>query len=608
MSDVTYVVRTKYETDTSQAAAGVDGLSQKFGGLGSVMEGAKGLIDSVASKAFALGKALAVAGAVGGAMAIKTGLVDINANVEQAQIGFATIFNMLGASNSFEGGLGMAKGLIEDIRKDAKDLPGEFGDFVGMAQTLAAPLINAGKGMKEIREYTRQTAIAGAAMGIGFDQASREMAELLEGRAGTHNKLGMRMGITTHTQVKGGTEFNKATADERMALLQELLKKNDAALKAFGNSWGGLTSTLVDNTKQLFGRATLPLFERIKQELARINKAFDSNDGLGAAADLVGKYLVKGFDFAVDKAAWLARHWKAIAFEVKEFGLHLKDALDKALPIAEKIGGFLMNHGGEVATGMMGARIGLGLATNPMVGEIAGAAGTAGGVALGVAAVAAAGALDILSNKAGDMPPKLDAMATKGQQYWEETKNSWKAVWDDIKGVGSDLLEVFRPLIDAIGFDTIYALHELGRAMKWLSAHLKSFTGWLRDQLAKIGLAAGDEDLGATEDDDLGPVREAAMLKERKAAVDHMSDGGKGFAKLLGLDVNSDKFAKLWAEAGAQAAKNHGAGKTNVTVNAPLTVLSDSDPERLAKAVATHVDEKMRNAITSRSLTAFRAF
>lgn len=601
MSDVTYVVRTTYTTDTTQASAGIDGLSRKMGGLGATLEGAKGLIDGVVGKVAALGAAMIGAGVAASAMAIKTGLVDVNANIEEARIGFATIFNMLGASDSFDQGLGVAKDLIEQIRKDAKDLPGEFGDFVSMAQTLAAPLLNAGKGIKEIRDYTRQTAIAGAAMGLPFEQAAREMAELLEGRAGTHNKLGMRMGITTHTLVKpGGAEFNKATADERMALLDKLLSKNDDALKAFGNSWKGLTSTLVDNTKQLFGRATLPLFERIKQELARVNKAFDENDGLGAAADLVGKYLVKGFDYGVAATEWLVRHWKAIAYEVREMGGKFKDALEKALPIAERIGSYLMNHGGDVAGGLLGARIGLGVATSPVVGELAGAAGTAGGVALGVAAVAAAGAIDVLTAKAGDMPPALDKMAMKGQEYWEEVKKSWGEVWDNIVGIGKDLLDVFRPLIDAIGFDLIYLLRELGRAMKWLSANLKAFTGWIRDQLAKVGLAPGDEDLGPDENAELGPAREAFMRKKRLEEVAKKYGPPTGPANAM----TPDNVANALKKANALA----GSGKANVTVNAPLTVLSDADPERLAKAVATHVDEKMRNALTSRSLTAMRAF
>lgn len=598
MSDVTYVVRTKYETDTSQAAAGIDKLSRKASGLGGALEAAKGMIDGLAAKAAALGTALAGAGAIGAALAIKTGLVDVNAQIEDAQIGFATMFRMLGATDSFDQGLGIAKGLLADIRKDAQDLPGEFQDFVGMAQTLTAPLLNAGKGLKEIRDLTRQTAVAGAAMQIPFDQAAREMAELIEGRAGTHNKLGMRMGITAHTTVAGGAEFNQASTEQRLALLGKLLSKNDEALIAYQKSWKGLTSTAVDSLKQLLGRATSPLFERVKQELVKLNSALGSTK-LEALADRVGVLLVKGFDFAMRGVDWIERHWPAIVESAKDFGARLYEAFEKIRPIVEKIASVIAEHPGGVVQGLMGARIGLGVATSG-VGDALAGVGAAGGAALAVAAVGAVGALDLITAKAGELPPALDAMSQKSQEYWEDVKSNWKGVWEDIKGIGKDLLDVFRPLADVIGFDLLVVLRGLGSAVKVLSGVLKKFTGWIRDQLAKVGLAAGDEDTEGDENMNMPPDREAFLMKQRMAKINAAKPQ-------FGPPGPPPGYQKDIADALVKAAtKLPGMGKTNVTVNAPLTVLSDADPERLAKKVATHISDELRNAKTSHSLAAFR--
>jgi hypothetical protein len=247
---------------------------------------------------------------------------------------------MLGASDSVEGGLGMAKELMGGIRQDAAALPGEFQDFVSMAQTLTPSLLNAGKGLKEIREMTRQTAVAGAAMlGGDFATASREMAMLLDGRAGVHNTLGMRMGIHRDTQVNG-KGFNEASTSERFEFLQKKLSKNDAVLKLYEQSWKGLTSTMVDGVKQLLGTATGPLFGKLKADFAAFNKLLGAPEAL-TMSERVGRALISAHDFVADKVAWIHARWGSIESSATTFGNEVRDAFEKIWPIVEKIGGYL---------------------------------------------------------------------------------------------------------------------------------------------------------------------------------------------------------------------------------------------------------------------------
>lgn len=610
MAGVDYVVRTIYTAvdQGAHAAAGRmatahDKAAASTVKLGAVAESAKSAIDGLASKMLMLGAVGVGAVGAGALAAMKTGIVDVNSKLEETTIGFATIFRMLGASDTFEGGLGAAKKLMAEIRQDAASLPGEFQDFVSMAQTLSAPLINAGKGLEDIRNLTKQTVVAAAAMGVEYGQAAREMAELVEGRAGTHNVLGMRMGITTHTQIAGGKEFNKATADERIAYLQKVLKTADESLPAFQRSWSGLTSTLTDNVKALLGRTTAPVFERAKQELVRINKLFDAA-GPGVFADKVGKALVAGFDHAVSAVEWIVSHWKQIEYGAIRFGEHLHAALEKAWPIAQKIAGVLAEHGGGMALGLGAARVGLGVATSPVGSALAGAAGAVSGAAVaGVmgALVAAAGAFDLITAKAGELPGVLDTWSTMAKQMWNQVEAQFGETWNNIKGIASDLFEAARPLVDLFGLFLVGALDTLVHVASALSAALKAFTGWIRDQLAKVGLATADEDAGATEDFELDPVRAKAMLKLREKGF--LEDRDKLQADVLAKDkANAEALAQTLKKGHAMA----GGGKATVTVNAPLTVLSDADPERLALRVATHIDKELRNAKSALSLAGFR--
>lgn len=418
-------------------------------------------------------------GAIAGGLAvkgIKTGLIDVNAKLEQASLGFATLFQKFGAAPTFASGLGVAKDLIEGIRQDAKALPGEFGDFVGMAQTLTAPMLNLGKGAQDIRNFTRDAVVSAAALGINFDQAAREAAMLLEGHAGGHNIFGTRLGITASTKV-GGKDWHEATAASRYEYLTKLLKTNDDVLKANQNSWSGLTSTLVDSGKRFVGIATQPLFERAKASMKQLLSFTDSHESqLDRIATLVGTKIGVAYDWVEKQAKKIPDHWESAKRHVHE----LTDALDhgfkKAWPIIEKIGTFLgkelehpataLKHLAEIKVGAMAAQaapslLSGGMQFAKMFAGAGGGAAAAGAGAEGLAGLAGGGGGAAAAATTAGGPVALAALAAAAAVVvaaidnvggaYDRLKTTMTDLWTSVSGVIGPVVEKGGFLRDTFG-------------------------------------------------------------------------------------------------------------------------------------------------------------
>ncbi len=620
MSGVDYKVSVLYDVQTSGAESKVKGLSSAFDSLGKMAGSAGSIMDSMASTMFSVGAGLATLGAAGAIGAIKKGLNDINGGLESARIGFASTFEMLGAATNFDQGLGMAKGLIEDIRADAKALPGEFSDFVQIGKSLAPAMVGAGKSMQELRDMTRQTAIAGANfLDSDFKTAGREMAMLIHGRASSHNTLGTNMGITATTQVNG-KDFNKATDDERIKFLNERLSKGDNALKAYERSWAGLTSTMTDGIKALLGRATLPLFDRIKQSISGINDILASGKA-EKLADVIGRDLVIAYDYLAEKGQYIAGHWAGIRDSAVKFGSEIRDAFEKIWPIVERIGSYLgekLKDPGEFLKHAAELRIGLGVAEHApgimkgasslLGGE--GLGGLAGGGAAGavaaagaaaVALVALAGAVDVVTSaetryvdiSGATIDEQMrqgmdfwDFIAAYGKGMWLEIKENWSSAWAETSDALSMLWSAVHPLVDVMGVALLGAIDAVIYAFRLLLAPITALK-YAIEKIAGPQIEGGGIDIA-------GAIKRAgAKDKELKA---------------VGWNPSDAELAMMTKTASHVAGKLGGKGATNVTVNAPLTVLSDADPDRLAMKVATHVAGKMRNATTSLGSPTFRHF
>lgn len=660
-----YRVRTAYEADDKQSpkikaiASNAEKMASIVGDkVKNAFSSAGAAMDSfVASGAKMVGIAGAIA--LGGAIhGIKTGLVDINAHVEQTEIGFATIFNMLGKTG-IEGGLTLAKGLISDIRKDAKDLPGEFKDFVGMAQTLSAPLINAGKGVEDIRNLTRQTVVSASALQVPFEQAAREMAMLVEGRAGTHNLLGMRLGINAHTMVEGAngakTEFNKASTADRLKLIQELLAKGDESLQKFSKSWEGLSSSAIDAVKQLLGRATMPLFEKLKLDLEKINNLLGSRNA-GDFADMVGDALVRGHDYAIEAVDYIHGRW----VEIRDVGRELIEDLKKGWQFIEPYAKKAAEHPVETIKSLALLRGGLAagqgamsLAGNPLVGDMlkgimkgggAAAEGGVGGSAisnvsqLGILGgadreaqmafhVAGGGGLFDAGMAGAQIAPAAEAVAPSLMAIVGPAGAVAIALAAVIGAIdlltmdGAELGAFFNTMSKA-GQEVWRDIKEnFGAAVTSAGQTLKDLWTAARPLVDMLGFAL----LGAI-DGAIYAIRGLLYPFQQLAAaiawvvkkIPGLTPGGTGFSgeenmggqkkapidlKRVG-DIHTELEA-MDAMNANKASKLHGAGKTTVTNHNYFTVMQENDPERFAVNVATYLDKVSKHPTRPAGVSSF---
>lgn len=600
--------RVTREKEKANATAGM--LADTIRTLGSFATGA---FDSVVSGAAKGSVALAGMAAVATAGAIKTG-ISVNAAVEDSTISFASIFRMFDVTKNFDEGLAPAKDLIAGIRKDAAALPGEFQDFVDMSQTIMPAMLGMGKSVADVRTNVSQLAAAAASVGLkgkqGFAQAAREYAELLEGRAGTHNLLGLKMGITAHSKV-GGVDFNKTSGAARYDFVQESLKKAGEALPAFEKSWSGLTSTLADNFKAFLGRATAPLMDRMKVSIDRFSKFFESRSG--DAADRVADALVAAYDWAERKTLRIASHWS----EIKSAGQSLERSFEKVYgyvsPLVDKIGGLASK-----AFANPGAALGDALALRAGVGILGGAAPEAmaasgGAVAAGAGVAAAAVGVALIDDVGGSVNRTgtiLNGWWTGLLGLFDSAASKGAFLRDALGGIGAVILwgmdVAFTPFRILIGgatlalqglnavwdklkegasevYNEMWGVKEIVDTVSGAIGGFTSNLSYLWKQLK--GMISDNTNYGANTfttakeqaDFQIDASRKAAGVFENFGFLNYGGGGSKNLAELKG----SMKAAG-------------GKGATNINVNAPITVLAESDPDRLVAKVGTHLERVLR--------------
>jgi hypothetical protein len=216
------------------------GTRKELGRLGtSLADGFTGAVESVAGKLMTLGQV----GAAGAIAAVTYGVTGLNNDLETTRVSLGAVLNASGVTNGIEQGMERASGWIVQMKKDAKDLPGEFKDLLGFIQSAASPAFSSGLDIDKFERLSAQSMAAAKSLQVPMDQAAREYAQLLEGRAGAQNVFGSRLGI----RAQG---FNDKGAEDRVKILQDALGKFQPAIEAFGHTFDAGSSSFIDNGKQ----------------------------------------------------------------------------------------------------------------------------------------------------------------------------------------------------------------------------------------------------------------------------------------------------------------------------------------------------------------------
>ena len=325
MADTVYRVSIQYKPDTREAEGATQRLEAGFSRLKDLVLGAAAAfgISTLAKKIF-----------------------ELHSAAEDTRIAIAGMMQAGGAggltasADDFAKAMGMSGEILKQMRKDARDLPGEFEDLVNVFRGSLGGGQAAGQSVNSIEHMAARVMAVSKTLGIDSQTAGREMAMMLEGRAGAHNALFMRL----HNQIKmTGHEFNALTASEKWAKIDEALKGYDPAVKAFGNTWSAVESTTEDYLKQLFRVGTAPVFEWVKRHLQGWNQWFERNqERVEQLARTLGGELAEA----------LEKGWGVLRDTFDFISTH-KDAL---IAVAEAYAAYRVGSG---LAGMLGAGTGL---------------------------------------------------------------------------------------------------------------------------------------------------------------------------------------------------------------------------------------------------------
>ena len=599
----------KSKFDTAKASSGE--LGGAISALGSsAVEAFTGVVEKVGE----IGIGLAALGVSTGIAAVTYGVIGLNSNLETTKVSLGAVLNANNQANGIAAGVEKASGWIAQMKKDARDLPGEFEDLLGIEQSSAGTAFNAGMDIPKFEKVASSVMAAAKALSVQTDQAGRELGQLFEGRAGAHNVLGMRLKIDAHQLYEDldgvKKHFKDLTAEGRVKAIEDAVGKFEPAIKAFGNTYDAQSSTLVDNVKNLIQIGTKELFGRVVADLGDINNWFESNrDTVEQYARQAGHWLVD----VHDKARKIAEEWipilkdfgeraygkfvelwrdagpiiEGIAKSVKDF-LGDKDSVDRMatllkLYIVAKAGGAIMG---------MGPLAGLAKAG---VSDLAGggaALGAGGGGVAGAAMIAAAAGVAL----AVWQGMKLSAeVSDRSSDQWKGDVNQARLLSEDQGGQISYTNEYTRGVLED-------AYKNADNFKSTLDGVL-SGTIALQDAVTNMTEAAGQaaydlQDFAIGLHNVVDDMNK--MLKDARDA--DMKDIGDSAAHYMAAMNLADQQAGRPVGSTAAAdkkRKDDKAGGGNTTVNINFTISSNQSPDQIARKVVQKLVDKRRFRTTS---------
>ena len=306
----------------------------------------------------ALGGALALLG--GGALfeRFTSSLIGMNAAMEQAEVGMATLFSAqtgLAAADA----LGVARREVAALREDAAAGAGELRNYLEGFQALLGPALGLGATTDQIRELNRNALTAGFALrgNEGLSQAPLDVAQALRGDVSeSETPIVMQAlsaaGITAE-------KFRQLRPAQRISTLNRAFGTFAEGASLMGRTWDAQMGTLKDNVSGLFRLLTRPLFDRWSDHLRDANTWLEENEEkLELIVTQWGQRMVQIWDTLISKASTYA-------------GILAGAAVTPALPMVAAAGGRAY-----AAAGVAGASLGAALRDPLGIGKlVAGAMG-----------------------------------------------------------------------------------------------------------------------------------------------------------------------------------------------------------------------------------------
>jgi len=288
-----YDIRLKYSVQ-DQATKGLNGMASAA--------------DRAAKSTGGLGKSLlAIAGAAAGFGAFSLGkklLIDYNSQIDQMQIGLATVIGSQ-LHVPFETARKEADRLFGTFQEMAKKSPATTKDFVEMANGIARAVTQAGMGTEDLANLTGGAVVAAQAFGIRADMAALDIEQMLRGDVTTRDRMANALLGSMGTDKE---TFNKMSQADRNRITKDSLSQQSIkdASEAFGQSFAGQMSTLQDMIEITFAQVGLPLVKEITKEVKKWNTWIEKNPAkIKEFVQDFGNALSSGFGMIKDAAGFL---------------------------------------------------------------------------------------------------------------------------------------------------------------------------------------------------------------------------------------------------------------------------------------------------------------
>lgn len=544
MPDITYSVVVDLGTKGTLAspfsevhskASAIDSIVSKMG------DGLSGVVDKIESAVTGFAK---MAGAAGLGLAIY-GVAKLNNSLEQTKLSMAAIFTAQGFTKDFADGMGLAGEQLAKMKQDVKTLPGDLGQLSDIMKTIATPAAQGGADPDVIRKLAGSGMLVGKILGVQQEVVSRELANLLSGRAGAHNILGLRMGLTGDA----AKEFNAKTASGRLADIQQRFQSYAPAAEAFSHSFVANWTTLLDNVKYtILAPGTSPLFESVKKTIIEINDYFDKHAAqIDSVVDRVGNKLAAAWDVVLEK-------------------------VKSVMPLVEAIGGHLLNMSGADFESMGAKFFAGGLAAKLAPSVLGGgaqliakgteAAGPWGTLAGAGTMAAMAGVLVIVSGAVSAVTDKLSHFHETASKLWSDIEQRGTVIFEKL----GDTVEKLWPIIEGLG---VQFLDVVDKMMPFIQA-----LATIADKLATA----------------IAPL--AKYLPGYKETT-----AGAPFTELKPMPVE----IRDWLPRNYKPLNGAGGGGGGTNIQkVEIVVASNQDPSQIARVVEARLSELSRHPRASR--------
>jgi hypothetical protein len=318
-----------------------------------------------------------LAGVVGVGMLANAGrkaFISFNSDMEQmvtTMAGMIQLSSDTGWTDSFK----MAGDMVGKLQEKAKASVGTTQEFVKMAQMLTQPILSAGGAMADLENLTAASVVGSKALGIEAETAARDVGQALRGVFNSQDQFtGAILGSKGFQGEEGRKRFNEMEGAARMRVLSEALSQDALSnlAKAQEQTFDGIFSTLQDNLQMTFGKAGLPLFKAIGEEIQRWNTWIDGNQDtvqrlvteLGTGLSEVFGVVKDAVGFMVDNAGTLttlAKVWATVRAG-KAIGGLLGGGLASGGNLLQRMGGGLLSKGFDTM-GIKAASAGASLAS-----------------------------------------------------------------------------------------------------------------------------------------------------------------------------------------------------------------------------------------------------